>query len=79
MKFTTRLLQLLSLFSATLALSAPRDARAQSVGQARLGHADSERRLIELSPGQTRWIVEAEKWPLKRVSRSPVPGDIQKC
>jgi leucyl aminopeptidase len=30
--------------------------------------ADQEQFLIELSPGETRWITEEEKWELKRVS-----------
>lgn len=44
---------------------APRD-------QAILGHssASEERYLIELGPGDTRWIVEEEKWALRRVCLS---------
>jgi bacterial leucyl aminopeptidase len=26
--------------------------------------------LIELSPGETRWVTENEKWELRKVSRS---------
>ena len=29
-----------------------------------------DRFLIELSPGETRWITEDEKWELRRVSLS---------
>lgn len=28
----------------------------------------SEKHLIELSPGNTRWVTEDEKWELRRVS-----------
>lgn len=28
----------------------------------------SEKYLIELSPGNTRWVTEEEKWALRRVS-----------
>ena len=31
---------------------------------------ESERFLVELSPGDTRWVREDEKWELKRV-RAP--------
>ena len=31
-----------------------------------LGAGTNERCLIELSPGETKWIVEDEKWPLRR-------------
>jgi leucyl aminopeptidase len=27
--------------------------------------------LIELSPGETRWVTEDEKWALRRVCTSP--------
>ena len=32
--------------------------------------AETERYLIELGPGETRWINEDEKWVLKRVCLS---------
>lgn len=37
--------------------------------QAVLGHSPGTeyQYLIELGPGDTRWIVEEEKWALKRV------------
>jgi len=31
-------------------------------------YADNERYLIELEPGQLRWVTEDEKWELRRVS-----------
>ena len=30
--------------------------------------ADAEKFLIELSPGETRWVTDDEKWELRRVS-----------
>jgi leucyl aminopeptidase len=32
------------------------------------GIPDSEQYLIELAPGETRWVTEDEKWELRRVS-----------
>ena len=29
--------------------------------------------LIELSPGETAWVTEEEKWELRRVSFYPIP------
>ena len=35
----------------------------------------SQKYHIELSPGETRWVTEEEKWELRRVSLSvPEPG-----
>ena len=31
--------------------------------------------LIELSPGETRWVTEDEKWALRRVCTRPAPGN----
>lgn len=31
--------------------------------------ANAEKFLIELAPGETRWVTEREKWDLKLVSR----------
>jgi leucyl aminopeptidase len=31
----------------------------------------AEKFLIELSPGETRWVTEDEKWELRRVINSP--------
>ena len=28
--------------------------------------------LIELSPGETKWVTEEEKWELRRVSCHPI-------
>ena len=36
--------------------------------QAVLGDSQPEKYLIELSPGDTRWVTEDEKWALRRVS-----------
>lgn len=34
----------------------------------------SEKFLVELAPGNTKWITEEEKWELRRVSpRAPSP------
>ena len=30
--------------------------------------AEAETYLIELAPGETRWVTEEEKWELRRVS-----------
>ena len=30
--------------------------------------ADTEQYLVELAPGETKWITEEEKWELRRVS-----------
>ena len=35
--------------------------------------AEAESYLIELAPGETRWVTEEEKWELRRVS-SPDAG-----
>lgn len=34
--------------------------------------------LIELSPGETRWVTEDEKWALRRVCTALVP-DMSTC
>jgi bacterial leucyl aminopeptidase len=35
-------------------------------------HDDLETYLIELAPGETRWVTEDEKWELRRVcNQSP--------
>ena len=35
--------------------------------QSVLGNNDQDLYLVELGPGQTRWIAEEEKWALRRV------------
>jgi len=35
---------------------------------------EPEEYLIELSPGETRWIKEDEKWELRRVRLIPTDG-----
>jgi leucyl aminopeptidase len=32
--------------------------------------------LIELSPGETRWVTEDEKWALRRVCQLPSSYDV---
>jgi leucyl aminopeptidase len=57
-------------FSAVLALGALSTANAMVpnyLQQAPL--AEQEKFLIELGPGETRWITEDEKWELRRVCR----------
>lgn len=36
--------------------------------------AEAERYHIELSPGETRWVTEEEKWELRRVRPLPSLG-----
>jgi bacterial leucyl aminopeptidase len=33
--------------------------------------AEAETYLIELAPGETKWVTEEEKWELRRVGYSP--------
>jgi leucyl aminopeptidase len=58
---------LLSLYAAAAvtALSAPRGPQV-ILQEPTLVEPDEY--LIELSPGETRWIKEAEKWELRKVS-----------
>jgi hypothetical protein len=59
-----------SLLAGLLTTTATALSIAQS-GQAVLGEAaEAERYLIELGPGNTRWITEDEKWVLRRVSQA---------
>jgi bacterial leucyl aminopeptidase len=37
------------------------------IGNEQQALGEQEQFLIELSPGETRWISEDEKWELKRV------------
>ncbi len=44
--------------------------------------AAAEQFLIELGPGETRWVTEDEKWELRRVSSSfrvAAPGRRLRC
>ncbi len=62
---------LLSLYSATLATAAAYPNNAQAVLQdPQQTVVESDQYLIELSPGVTRWVIEEEKWALRRVSLS---------
>ncbi len=48
--------------------------------QAVLGEtAGAERYLIELGPGDTRWITEDEKWVLRRVSQTRSKSLMPRC
>ena len=59
----------MKLFAALAAIAATASAIAASEPkQAILGNdAELERFLIELGPGETRWITDDEKWELRRV------------
>ena len=59
------LLLLLYAAAAATALSAPREPQV-ILQEPTLVEPDEH--LIELSPGETRWIKEAEKWELRKVS-----------
>lgn len=59
--------------TSALALSIP------WLNQVRLGNdAVAERYLVELGPGETRWIREDEKWELRRVHLSLLHS-LSKC
>ena len=59
--------------TSALALSIP------WLNQVRLGNgAVAERYLVELGPGETRWIKEDEKWELRRVHLSLLHS-LSKC
>lgn len=52
---------------AVQALSVPLVAQ-QVVDRLQSPFSEPDRYLIELAPGETRWVTEAEKWELRRVS-----------
>lgn len=59
-------------FSALLALSAAASTFASpALPDQQAPILNEEKYLIELGPGETRWITEDEKWELKRVSAAP--------
>jgi leucyl aminopeptidase len=63
---------LLSLYAATLAtgISHPKDPQlVLKEPQVTLDEPDEY--LIELAPGETRWVTENEKWALRRVNYVP--------
>lgn len=37
--------------------------------------ATPEKFLIELSPGETKWVTEDEKWDLRRVGSTMAPSN----
>lgn len=51
---------------AVQALSIP--TLAQGAVQQVQGFVSPEKYLIELAPGETKWVTDAEKWALRRVS-----------
>jgi leucyl aminopeptidase len=73
MKSTTLLLPL---YTAALAAAAshPKD---QVVLQQPQLIAEPDEYLIELSPGETRWITENEKWELRKVCSIALHGDLR--
>lgn len=66
MKSTTLLLPL---YTAALAaaVSSPQDHQAVLQDQQQVTIAEPDEYLIELSPGETRWVTENEKWELRKV------------
>ena len=60
---------IMKLFAALAAIAATASAIAASEPKQAIldGGAELERFLIELGPGETRWITEDEKWELRRV------------
>lgn len=56
---------------AVQAFSVPRIA--QDAAQQVQGFMSPEQYLIELAPGETKWVTDAEKWALRRVCRSRIP------
>jgi leucyl aminopeptidase len=55
------------LLAASTGLSAIASPVAPLEQQPLLEQPENDRYLIELSPGETRWIEEEEKWALRRV------------
>jgi leucyl aminopeptidase len=59
---------LLSLFTAALATAAAHPEEPQVVLQEQqTTFVEPDRYLLELSPGETLWVTEEEKWELRRV------------
>lgn len=65
-------MKLHALIAAGLVASAVSLSIARGPDQAFIGNegTDEDDYLIELSPGETRWIKEDEKWELRRVGTS---------
>lgn len=77
MKSTTLLLPL---YTAAYAAAASTPKGAQVVlqeSQAPLAEADQY--LIELAPGETRWVTEDEKWELRKVWASHPISSPEQC
>ena len=61
---------LLPLYTAAFAAAAFHHENAQAVMQEpQLTIVEPDEYLIELSPGETRWVTENEKWELRKVCR----------
>lgn len=60
---------LLSLYAATIAAAVthPRDSQIVLTDQQQPTIVEPDEYLIELSPGETRWVTEDEKWELRKV------------
>lgn len=56
---------------AVQAFSVPRIA--QNAAQQVQGFMSPEQYLIELAPGETKWVTDAEKWALRRVGLVQYP------
>ena len=70
MKTSTILLVCASVALPASALSIPVQAQ-QVIQQAHdTIFGESERYLIELAPGETRWVTENEKWALRREGKN---------
>lgn len=57
--------------AAVTAISIPQNA--QEVFQQKPLVDAPEQYLIELAPGEQRWVTEDEKWELRRVSHGSIP------
>jgi leucyl aminopeptidase len=58
---------LLPLYTAALAASASHPKDQVVLQEPQLTITEPDEYLIELSPGETRWITENEKWELRKV------------
>ena len=62
MKFST-----VSLLALSAAAVNARFIEAHEQDQIVISNVEAEKYLIELAPGETRWVTEDEKWELRRV------------
>ncbi len=63
-------LSTLSLLALSAAAVNARFIEAHEKEQIVISNDDAEKYLIELAPGETRWVTEDEKWELRRVCSS---------